>query len=239
MKKLMALSGESRAALELWEEKGVTRFRLKPELPGKLWLCGGKGELFTPEGGRCPFDPVGALLVREGRVVLHGGFAGRRGLLEQARRQLYREEAPSPPAPRKDESPAQPQPAQPAQPVRPRQPAQPQPAPPAPNSQALAQILKAAQELFSPIQAPEPTPQNLPALNPFPGAFPLSRWRRVPYPGTGRHYLEGEMYKNGVTYIIHALPGEYRPGRRPQGFDRFLRGRDGSGYWVKVTRLSR
>ncbi|MFR3907674.1 MAG: hypothetical protein ACLTYI_09285, partial [Christensenellales bacterium] len=82
----------------------------------------------------------------------------------------------------------------------------------------------------------EPADRNEDAVNPFPEAFPFSRWKRISYPGTDRYYLEGEARMQGATYRIHALPGEYRPGRRPKGFDRFLRARDGSGYWVRVRR---
>ena len=82
----------------------------------------------------------------------------------------------------------------------------------------------------------EPADRNEDAVNPFPEAFPFSRWKRISYPGTDRYYLEGEARMQGATYRIHALPGEYRPGRRPKGFDRFLRARDGSGYWVRVRK---
>ena len=82
----------------------------------------------------------------------------------------------------------------------------------------------------------EPADRNEDAVNPFPEAFPFSRWKRISYPGTDRYYLEGEARMQGATYRIHALPGEYRPGRRPKGFDRFLRARDGGGYWVRVRR---
>ena len=111
------------------------------------------------------------------------------------------------------------------------------------QSQALLEILQKAAELFpqdmgrqSAPPKEEPADRNEDAVNPFPEAFPFSRWKRISYPGTDRYYLEGEARMQGATYRIHALPGEYRPGRRPKGFDRFLRARDGSGYWVRVRR---
>ena len=121
------------------------------------------------------------------------------------------------------------------------QPQQPRQRPP--QSQALLEILQKAAELFpqdmgrqSAPPKEEPADRNEDAVNPFPEAFPFSRWKRISYPGTDRYYLEGEARMQGATYRIHALPGEYRPGRRPKGFDRFLRARDGSGYWVRVRR---
>jgi len=233
MKKLIALSGPAgRAKLELWEEEGVTRARLTPAVPGELWLAGGDGRLFRPDGaGRCPFEPAGALLLQEGRIRLHGGFAGRSALLERARQALLLRPG--------GEGVAAPAPAPAPSPAHAEQTTPPQPAP-KPQSAALMEILSKAQELFSPLQqapAPEPPHQRgQPALNPFPEAFPLSRWRRIPYPGTDSYYLEGELYRNRTAYIIHALPGEYRPGSKPRGFSRYLRGRDGSGYWVKIER---
>ena len=38
----------------------------------------------------------------------------------------------------------------------------------------------------------EPADRNEDAVNPFPEAFPFSRWKRISYPGTDRYYLEGE-----------------------------------------------
>lgn len=107
--------------------------------------------------------------------------------------------------------------------------------PPNPGA-ALLEILKKAEELFPQTGQPQTERrQDSAILNPFPDAFPFSRWHRREYPGTNRHYLEGEWLKGGVTYMIYALPGEQR-GSRHRGFPRFLRSRDGSGYWVKVTR---
>lgn len=113
------------------------------------------------------------------------------------------------------------------------------------RSAALCEILEKAQELFAPLgeqqQAAEREPQRQEegdtVLNPFPQAFPFSRWRRVTYPGTDSCYLEGETLRNGVAYSIYALPGEYRSRPRAKGFDKFLRSRDGSGYWIRLTRI--
>ncbi len=111
------------------------------------------------------------------------------------------------------------------------------------NSRALDEILKKADELFRPLDAqfaandPRVAPENA-VYNPFPDAFPASRWKKVNYPGTSRFYLEGEMEQNGIRMVLHALPGEYAPvpPMRRRGFTRFFRAMDGNGYWVRVQR---
>jgi hypothetical protein len=111
------------------------------------------------------------------------------------------------------------------------------------STRALDEILKKADELFRPldeqftIKANEPAPENA-IYNPFPDAFPTSRWKKVNYPGTSRFYLEGEMEKNGTKLTLHALPGEYSPvaPMRRRGFTHFYRASDGSGYWVRVRK---
>ena len=180
------------------------------------------------------------MAVKNGTVLLTGGFAGRKELMERAKAEIMLR---SPEKPRCDKERPEEKPSAPerqicggqSQPQRPRQ----RP----PQSQALLEILQKAAELFpqdmgrqSAPPKEEPADRNEDAVNPFPEAFPFSRWKRISYPGTDRYYLEGEARMQGATYRIHALPGEYRPGRRPKGFDRFLRARDGGGYWVRVRR---
>ncbi|MCE5234812.1 MAG: hypothetical protein LLF87_01990 [Eubacteriales bacterium] len=111
------------------------------------------------------------------------------------------------------------------------------------SPRALDEILKKADELFRPLDAQFALGADAPAAenavyNPFPDAFPASRWKKVNYPGTSRFYLEGETEQNGVKLLLHALPGEYAPvpPMRRRGFTRFLRAADGSGYWVRVQR---
>ena len=111
------------------------------------------------------------------------------------------------------------------------------------NSRALDEILKKADELFRPLDVqlaannPQLAAENT-VYNPFPDAFPASRWKKVNYPGTNRFYLEGEMEQNGIRMVLHALPGEYAPvpPMRRRGFTRFFRAMDGNGYWVRVQK---
>ena len=111
------------------------------------------------------------------------------------------------------------------------------------SPRALDEILKKADELFRPLDAQfaplpdKPAAENA-VYNPFPAAFPASRWKKVNYPGTDRFYLEGEMEQNGVRFLLHALPGEYAPvpPMRRRGFTRFFRAADGNGYWVRMQR---
>ena len=51
----------------------------------------------------------------------------------------------------------------------------------------------------------EPADRNEDAVNPFPEAFPFSRWKRISYPGTDRYYLEGEGPYAG-SYIPYTRP---------------------------------
>lgn len=119
------------------------------------------------------------------------------------------------------------------------------------RSDAMKAILKKAEELFSPLdaqqnadigneQGQEHAGPNTDALfNPFPDAFPRSVWKKVAYPGTNRYYLEGRAVKDGARFIIHALPGEYsqmHPMMGRNGFKKFMRSTDGSGYWLKIRR---
>ena len=84
----------------------------------------------------------------------------------------------------------------------------------APQSRALLEILQKAAELFpqdmgrqSAPPKEEPADRNEDAVNPFPEAFPFSRWKRISYPGTDRYYLEG-----GGPYA-----GSHIPDTRPAG----------------------
>lgn len=122
------------------------------------------------------------------------------------------------------------------------------------ESSVLNEILKRADVLFhTPVQ-PAKTGNNkreiprrvaasgvreeVPVYNPFPDAFPRSVWKRVLYPGTSRYYLEGEVVKDGARYMVHALPGEYGAAmQRGNGFSRFMRAADGTGYWLRIRRI--
>lgn len=226
MKRLITLSGPGgRAVLELGEE-------IKLSVPkGKLYLADKQGNIHPRENA--PSDAVGAFLVDGGRILMQGSLAGYGGVMAKARVGLMMsiggKDRPHKTRPPSAEKPASKQTQQPQQ-------SQAQ-TPPRQNSAALLEILQKAAELF-PAEQPRPAVQpvqNDAVVNPFPEAFPFSRWRRVEYPGTDRCYLEGEARHRGVDYVIHALPGDRRHGG-PPGYSRFLRARDGSGFWVRVRR---
>lgn len=237
MRRLMVMTGRAGKALLEINTDGPGA-AVKYGGPGELWLFDGEGN--SIRGGRAPFMPIGAMAVKNGTVLLTGGFAGRKELMERARAEVLLR---SPEKPRcggeRPEKPSAPEGKRGGGRTLPRQPIQ-----RAPQSQALLEILQKAAELFPKdmVDRQSAPPRgdeaygNEDAVNPFPEAFPFSRWKRISYPGTDRYYLEGEARMQGATYRIHALPGEYRPGKRPKGFDRFLRARDGSGYWVRVRR---
>lgn len=122
------------------------------------------------------------------------------------------------------------------------------------ESPVLNEILKRADILFhTPVQpakagnnkrdiprrvAASGVREEVPVYNPFPDAFPRSVWKRVLYPGTSRYYLEGEVVKDGARYMVHALPGEYGAAmQRGNGFSRFMRSADGTGYWLRIRRI--
>ena len=216
MKRLITLSGPGgRAILELGERPVVKGAK------GTLYLADSAGNVF-PEG-EARGDIIGAFLLDESRLVMQGCFAGHSRAMAVARERLLMSVGEKQPRPR-PQTPLEKQPA-------------PSAPPPPPKSDALLQILQKAAELFPPEQAaprPQPSPDNNAIVNPFPKAFPFSRWRRVEYPGTDSCYLEGEARCRGADYVIHALPGDRRP--PPQGYTRFLRARDGSGFWVRIRR---
>lgn len=215
MKRLITLSGPGgRAVLEVGEE-------VKLSAPcERLYLSDRHGRIYSRESA--PADAVGAFVVEGDRIIMQGCLAGHSAALKKARTALLmslpEKAEPKPPQPSPKAQPAA------SQPLR------------QPNSVALLEILQKAAELFPPEQSrpAQPIPRDDTVLNPFPKDFPFSRWRRVEYPGTDLCYLEGEARHKGVDYIIHALPGDRRSG--PKGYTRFLRARDGSGFWVRVRR---
>ncbi len=221
MKRLITLSGPAgRAILTLGEEINLS-------VPyEKLYLADKQGRVYPQASA--PMDAVGAFVLEGDRIAMQGCLAGYSAALSKARTALlmglsHKKQPASPPQSPPVQPPTQAQPTQ-AQPIQ------------RPNSAALLEILQKAAELFPPEQPqPAPTPpQNDTVLNPFPQAFPFSRWRRVEYPGTDRCYLEGEARHKGIDYLIHALPGDRRS--PPPGYNRFLRARDGSGFWVRVRK---
>ena len=85
MKRLMVMTGRAgKALLEInGDRSGAT---VKYGGPGELWLFDGEGN--SCRGGRPPFIPVGAMAVKNGTVLLTGGFAGRKELMERAKAEI-------------------------------------------------------------------------------------------------------------------------------------------------------
>ena len=138
MKRLMVMTGRAgKALLEINGDRSGAA--VKYGGPGELWLFDGEGN--SVRGGRPPFIPVGAMAVKNGTVLLTGGFAGRKELMERAKAEIMLR-SPVPEKPRCDkERPAE----KPSAPERQicggqSQPQQPRQRPP--QSQALLEILK-------------------------------------------------------------------------------------------------
>lgn len=76
-------------------------------------------------------------------------------------------------------------------------------------------------------------------LDLFSQAFPGARWRYVDGTDVLPHYEGTWKQPNGTTLHILAVRGYAapRPPRALFGFTRFLRDRDGTGYWLKLTPL--
>ena len=70
----------------------------------------------------------------------------------------------------------------------------------------------------------------------FPQAFPRAHWRYVDGADILPHYEGLWIAPNGVKTRILAVRGHAapRPPRALYDFTRFLRGADGSGYWIKT-----
>ena len=70
----------------------------------------------------------------------------------------------------------------------------------------------------------------------FPQQFPGARWRYVDGADVLPHYEGTWRSENGAVRIL-AVRGRAapRPPRALPGFTRYLRDRDGFGYWVKIT----
>ncbi len=215
MKRIITLSGPGgRAVLTLGEE-----IKLSVSAQG-LYFADRQGKVYPREAP--PKDIIGAFIMENGRITMQGCLAGQSSALAKAKTALLLSR---PPREQPIPAPAHQKPAPLEQP---------------PRSAQLMEILQKAAELFPPeppkaASSIQPQPAGDTVANPFPREFPFSRWRRVEYPGTDRCYLEGEARMRGVDYVIHALPAS-RPNGGPPGYSRFLRARDGSGFWVRVRR---
>ena len=85
MKRLMVMTGRAgKALLEINGDRSGAA--VKYGGPGELWLFDGEGN--SCRGGRPPFIPVGAMAVKNGTVLLTGGFAGKKELMERAKAEI-------------------------------------------------------------------------------------------------------------------------------------------------------
>mgnify|MGYP001515758273 CR=1 FL=1 len=106
MKRLMVMTGRAgKALLEINGDRSGAA--VKYGGPGELWLLDGEGN--SCRGGRPPFMPVGAIAVKNGTVMLTGGFAGRKELMERAKAEIMLR-SPVPEKPRCDKTAAAPEP---------------------------------------------------------------------------------------------------------------------------------
>lgn len=120
---------------------------------------------------------------------------------------------------------------------------------PQPYPTVLAEILQRAHALFAPLAAsnaqsedaaaPEatPAPPPEPRFCPFTDFYPDADWKKVPYPGAQRCYLEGIAQTECGRLLLHGIPGEYSPLPPVPGFKRFLRDRNGCGYWIRIRKM--
>ena len=85
MKRLMVMTGRAgKALLEINGDRSGAA--VKYGGPGELWLFDGEGN--SVRGGSAPFLPAGAIAVKNGTVLLTGGFAGRKELMERAKAEI-------------------------------------------------------------------------------------------------------------------------------------------------------
>jgi len=228
---------------------GEEGLQLPPEARAlSVYVTGADGRTLPLSQADAEFfsGALGILLFEEERSVAYGGYVGRAALLEQARRcaeSLQRKPEKKP----RESLPPKGKPKAENEPLPPKEEAAlpaPQTLEGAGNSPALKEILLRARALFDPLkegvgreEAGEAVAAAQSLLDPFPNLFPGARWRRVPYPGTGRHYLEGRYVKNGKCFSIRAIPGSFSPVPPLKGYDRFFRARDGAGYWIRISPL--
>ncbi len=102
-----------------------------------------------------------------------------------------------------------------------------------PASPVTEEILARARGLFSSASGsapPEPPPEPPPVIeavrNPFPRSYPNSYWQRT----EGESRIVGTAETPRGRIILRALPGSRS--RRPLGYERYLIGADGRGWWV-------
>ena len=110
-------------------------------------------------------------------------------------------------------------------------------------------LLSRAESFYARVEQPPAVPvdnlvqkeDNSPCANAvgidlFPQAFPRAHWRYVDGADILPHYEGLWIAPNGVKTRILAVRGHAapRPPRALYDFTRFLRGADGSGYWIKT-----
>ncbi len=212
MKRLMVMTGRAgKALLEINGDRSGAA--VKYGGPGELWLFDGEGN--SCRGGRPPFIPVGAMAVKNGTVLLTGGFAGRKELMERAKAEIMLR-SPVPEKPRCDkERPAE----KPSAPERQicggqSQPQQPRQRPP--QSQALLEILQKAAELFRAAQGGAGG-QERGCREPISGGLPVFAVEAHKLPRHGQVLSRGGGPYAG-SYIPYTRPaGRVPPRKETQG----------------------
>ena len=209
MRRLMVMTGAAGKALLEINTDGAGA-AVKYGGPGELWLFDGEGN--SARGPRAPFIPVGAMAVKNGTVLLSGGFGGRKELMERSSAEALLRSQEKPRQRGGREEPSEPGERRGGGRTLPGQPIQ-----RAPQSRALLEILQKAAELFpADMGGGQGAPQradeaygNEDAVNPFPEAFPFSRWKRVAYLGGG---------PDAGGHIPHTRPaGRVPPGKKAEG----------------------
>lgn len=118
------------------------------------------------------------------------------------------------------------------------------------EAQAFSALLQHADAFYSAFEADPPMPdvdnlvqkvdkQGESGIELFVQEYPGARWRYVDGTNVLPHYEGTWKQPGGQTMHILAVRGRAapRPPRALFGFTRFLRDRDGTGYWLRLTPL--
>lgn len=115
------------------------------------------------------------------------------------------------------------------------------------ETEAFSELLRRADAFYEAYEGIEPTEQednmvqkeDISAIDLFPDLFPGARWRYTDGRDVLPHYEGVWTQPDGTAIRILAVRGRAapRPPRQLAGFARYLRDRDGLGYWVKTAVL--
>ncbi len=116
------------------------------------------------------------------------------------------------------------------------------------ETEAFSELLRRADAFYTAYERIEPTDTEEDmvqkkdsmesGIDLFPQQFPGAHWRYIDGTDVLPHYEGTWAQGDGAKVRILAVRGRAapRPPRQLTGFSRFLRDRDGLGYWVKVVR---